>query len=531
MAADSGAAPPRHHPWLAVAAVLLGSLLTTFDGRLFTVGLPDLRGAFGLGFDEGSWLSTAVTAPQILLAPAVVWLVTVFGLRRAMVGPGVLYAALSAVIPLTRDGQVLLALHLLRGLLEGVFIPATIMIIFRSLPPRWWMAALAIYILRLPLALNLGHALVGFYVDGPGWQWLYWQDVPVALLMGLAAWLGTPPVRVDRAMLARADWGGMLLLGAGAAMIYAGLDQGNRLDWLQSGTVIGLLAGGGVLLLGFLLNEALVAEPWASISVLASRNIVLGILIILAYVIASLSNSSLLPGFLGTVAGLRPEQTGGWLLVHVALPVLLVVPATAWLIRRIDLRLPLILGLVLFAVIGWMGTRVTHDWALQDFAPMAWLQALAQGLTFTTALVFVAASGDSARSIAFAAYIQLLRLGTSEAALSQMSTWLRQREQLHSNLLGLHLRAGDGGVAQALAQLAELFASHGSSAEAALQRGTATLAALVQREATVLSYIDGFAVTFWAAIAGLLLVAFTGPPPAGPLLQRPPRGTAPAEAK
>ena len=58
-------------PLFAVAAVLLGSFLTNVDSRLTTVGLPDLRGAFSLSFDEGAWLSTAGIGSQILIAPAV----------------------------------------------------------------------------------------------------------------------------------------------------------------------------------------------------------------------------------------------------------------------------------------------------------------------------------------------------------------------------------------------------------------------------------------------------------------------------
>ena len=57
-------------PLFAVGAVLLGAFLANFDSRLTTVGLPDLRGAFSLGFDEGAWLSTAGIGSQILIAPA-----------------------------------------------------------------------------------------------------------------------------------------------------------------------------------------------------------------------------------------------------------------------------------------------------------------------------------------------------------------------------------------------------------------------------------------------------------------------------
>jgi len=88
------------------------------------------------------------------------------------------------------------------------------------------------------------------------------------------------------------------LLGASVAMIYAGLDQGNRLDWLESGTVMALLLGGAVLFVGFVINETLVREPWAHVNVLFSRNVGLSLVVILLYTLTSLSNASLVPNFL-----------------------------------------------------------------------------------------------------------------------------------------------------------------------------------------------------------------------------------------
>src|SRR4051812_50140324 len=71
-------------PLFAVGAVLLGAFLANFDSRLTSVGLPDLRGAFSLGFDEGAWLSTAGIGSQILIAPAGGGVSALF-----WVGPGV----------------------------------------------------------------------------------------------------------------------------------------------------------------------------------------------------------------------------------------------------------------------------------------------------------------------------------------------------------------------------------------------------------------------------------------------------------
>ena len=244
------------HPFFAVCAVLLGSLLANVDSRLFSVGLPDLRGALSLSFDEGAWLATAGTASQIFVAPAVAWMATVFGLRRVLGVPALVYAAISLMIPLVRDYNLLLVLNILHGLLLGTFVPATLLIIFRNLPMKWWLPAIAIYAIRVGFTLNFGVALTGFYVDHLGWQWIYWQDAIIAPLMALFVYLGTPREPIDRFVLCEADWGGMLLFGTGMAMIYAGLDQGNRLDWLGSGTVVALLGGGAVLVIGFFINES-----------------------------------------------------------------------------------------------------------------------------------------------------------------------------------------------------------------------------------------------------------------------------------
>src|ERR1700726_4281573 len=248
-------------PLFAVGAVLLGSFLANFDSPLTSVGLPDLRRAFSLGLGEGGGLSAASIGSQIFIAPAVAWLATAFGLRRVLGVPSLIYALISLVIPFVRDYTTLIALSIGHGMLLGTFVPATLMIIFRNLPIKWWLPAIAIYSIRVGFALDTSTSLVGFSVDHWGWQWLYWQGMIIAPLMGLMVYLGTPHEEVNRPLLRDADWGGMLLLGTGVSMIYAGLDQGNRLDWLGSGTVMALLVGGGVLCAAFVINQFLFPRP------------------------------------------------------------------------------------------------------------------------------------------------------------------------------------------------------------------------------------------------------------------------------
>ncbi|MCG2669377.1 MFS transporter [Bradyrhizobium sp. GCM10023182] len=506
-------------PLFAVAAVLLGSFLANFDSRLTTVGLPDLRGAFGLSFDEGAWLSTAGIGSQIFIAPAVAWLATVFGLRRVLGIPSLVYALVSLTIPFVRDYPTLIALSVVHGLLLGTFVPATLMIVFRNLPIRWWLPAIALYSIRVGFALDSSSSLVGFYVEHLGWQWLYWQGVVIAPLMGLMVYLGTPSEPVNRALLRAADWGGMLLLGASVGMIYAGLDQGNRLDWLGSGTVMALLVGGGVLFVAFLVNESWVAQPWAHVNVLFSRNVGLALILILLYTLTSLSNASLVPNFLGAVGQLRPEQSGWLLLTFGALPMSVLVPISIWLLRHFDTRTVVVVGFTCFAAANLWGTQLTHDWAREDFIGIVLLQAVAQSLTLLPLIITLLSNSDPSRATAFAAYIQIMRLGGAEIGVALMGTWLRVREQVHSFYIGQNLEVGDVNVVRALKQLADHFAAHGAGSAQA--RAVGTLASFVAREANVLAYIDGFWLCFWLAVAGLGFIALITRAPPGPFTPAP----------
>ena len=506
-------------PLFAVGAVLLGSFLANFDSRLTSVGLPDLRGAFSLGFDEGAWLSTAAIGSQIFIAPAVAWLATVFGLRRVLGIPSLVYALVSLVIPFVHDYTMLIVLSIAHGMLLGTFVPATLMIILRNLPIRWWLPAIAIYSIRVGFALDTSTWLVGFYVDNWGWQWLYWQGAVIAPLMGLMVYLGTPAEPVNRNLLRNADWGGMLLLGTAVSMIYAGLDQGNRLDWLGSGTVMALLLGGGALFVLFLINEALVPEPWAHVNVLFSRNVGLSLVIILLYTLTSLSNSSLVPNFLGVVGGLRPEQTGVLLLTYGALPMFLLVPISIYLLRHFDPRTVLIVGLSAFAAANLLGTQLSHDWARGDFVTIVALQSIGQAFTLLPIIILALSNVNPARATSFAAYIQIMRLGGAEIGVALMGTWLRVREQIHSNTLGQHVENGSFDVVRLLKRLSDYFASHGAATAPA--RAVGTLAARVQREAYTLAYIDGFWLCFWLAMAALGVTALVTRAPPGPLTPAP----------
>ena len=78
------------------------------------------------------------------------------------------------------------------------------------------------------------------------------------------------------------------------------------------------------------------------------------------------------------------------------------------------------------------------------------LTSIGQAFTLLPIIILALSNSDPARATSFAAYIQIMRLGGAEIGVALMGTWLRVREQIHSNYLGQHIENGSGDVVRML---------------------------------------------------------------------------------
>ncbi|CAN5303586.1 MFS transporter [soil metagenome] len=488
-----------------VIAVLLGTFMTSLFTRDFGVSLADIRGAYGLSVDEGAWLNTVTNAAQLLSAPAVPLLVVMFGARRILVTSAVAFIVTTLVTPLASGIPAIFALHAVDGFLLGCFVPATLAIVFGNLSPRYWLIALGLYSVRLTLALHSGVSLSGWFVEDLGWQAIYWQATlfGVAFLaLSLVSFPDRPP---NRALWRQTNKGEVLMYCLGLTCLYAGLDQGNRLDWLASGTVVALLVGGVALVAAAIVWQFLSPLPFAHPAALLRRNIHLPLIIVTLFGMTSGATSLLIPNFLATVGQLKPAQSGA-ALWWIDLIQLGAIPATIWLIRRGDIRLSLAVGLVLVAIGCWLGTGLTNVWRADDFALMSMLIGAGNSAVLLACIAITVANSAREELISLVAYIQVPRVVGPELAAAVLTTLVRKREALHSVLLGSYVNPVRG---------------------AALDFAPGGLAGVVRREAYVLSYVDAYQFCFAVAVIGLLLAVFLRDTPPHPLANFPPVGKQP----
>ena len=505
--------PPTSIPWVGLLAVLMGTFISTLNARLSSFGLADIRGAVGAGFDEGAWVTTAQTVAQMFITLPAVWMGAAYGPRRVLIWASIAFAVISLLTPYSATLPMLLTMQFLGGLASGFFIPLTLSFVLLNTPPKYWAFGIALYALNLELSLNISASLEGWYVEHHSWRWIFWQNVPLALIMTLCLRRGIAhkPITVRPPT----DLFGLVTGGSGLALIYAALDQGNRLDWLSSGLEWGLLLAGALLLLTFFVHEATTPAPLLNLGVVFGAPMPSQFVLIAFLRLTILATSYLIPLYLGSVRGYRDLEVGSTLL-WIAAPQLIFCPLAALMLRRSDPRLVSSIGFIFISVACLMvAYNLTPIWGSDQFLPSALLQALGQSFALSGVIFFGVLHLKPQDALTFGAVLQTARLMGGEIGSAFITTLARVREQIASNLIGLHVQAGDARVLQRIDAYGAAT-TRDIDPVGAMHRGETVLGNVVRAAATTQAVMDGFvAVAFLTAVA-LVIVATRRAAPHGP---------------
>jgi DHA2 family multidrug resistance protein len=142
------------------------------------------------------------------------------------------------------------------------------------------------------------------------------------------------------------------------------------------------------------------------------------------------------------------------------------------------------------------------------------VQAIGQSFALTSVIVLVVRSINPADALTVGSLLQISRLFGGEIGTAFMQTFVRVREQVHSNLVGLHVDSIAGTTTNRLAEYSGAIGAHTADPGVASAQAAKLLGGAVLQQASVLSYIDGFQAATAGSFVCLLLVAAMrrGPP-------------------
>ncbi|MEV0410810.1 MDR family MFS transporter [Streptomyces sp. NPDC050448] len=279
---------------------MLGVLLAALDQTIVGTALPTIVADLG-GGNHMSWVVTSYLLAETVATVLVGKFGDLFGRKLIFQASAVIFITGSFLCGLASNMSLLILWRGIQGIGAGGLMVTSMALIADVVPLRergkYQGAIGAVF----GVATVIGPLLGGLFTDHLTWRWAFYVNVPIAILVVVAAARTVPSVRAPGGT--RIDYLGIALVAAGSsALILATSWGGNEYAW-DSATITGLFVGGALALALFCLVETRAAEPMLPMRLF--RNQVFTVCSVLSFVVgfAMLGAMTFLPTYLQFVDG------------------------------------------------------------------------------------------------------------------------------------------------------------------------------------------------------------------------------------
>ncbi|WP_086560866.1 MFS transporter [Streptomyces africanus] len=379
---------PEHHPppadprrWAALALICVAQFMLILDVTVVNVALPDMAADLDLDRATLTWAVTAYTlcfGGLMLLGGR---LADALGARRTLLAGLAVFTAASLVTGLAGTASVLLGGRIAQGVGAALLSPAALSIVTTTFHGTERNKALGVWAAIGGSGAAAGVLIGGALTDGPGWQWVFYINVPIGLAV-LAALPALVPAHAPQP--ARLDLPGALLVTAGTGSLIYGLVEAGDSGWADTATLLPLAAA-VMLYAGFAAVERASRAPLMDLRMFTRRPVLAGAFLMLIATALLISYFFLGSVYLQHVRGLTPLRTG-LLFLPAAVATGLGAHLASRLVGRIGARAVAVAGMALAAVGSAPLTRLSDEGSVYaGLLPGFVVASFGLGMAFVTA--------------------------------------------------------------------------------------------------------------------------------------------------
>ncbi|GAA2978602.1 MFS transporter [Streptomyces drozdowiczii] len=329
--------------WALVITSVAG-FMAALDNLVVTTALPSIRESLGGEMEELEWTVNAYTLTFAVLLMFGAALGDRFGRRRLFLAGLTVFTGASAAAALSPGINELIAFRAVQGVGAAIMMPLTLTLLTAAVEPARRGMALGIFSAATGLAVASGPLIGGSLTEHISWQWIFWLNVPVGLLL-----LPLARFRLAESYApgARLDIPGTLLVSGGLFGIVYGLVNANADGWTDP-TVLTSLIAGTALIGAFIRHGFRGRKPMLPMRLFRDRGFFgINISSMLMY-LGMFGSIFLLSQYLQGVLGYSPTEAGLRMLPWTGMP-MLVAPIAGMLSDRFGGRPVVVTGLALQA--------------------------------------------------------------------------------------------------------------------------------------------------------------------------------------
>jgi DHA2 family multidrug resistance protein len=503
---------PAINPWVIAGTVMLATFMEVLDTSVANVALPHIAGSLSSSVDESTWVLTAYLVANAIVLPLSGWFSTLFGRKRFYMACVLLFTVSSAMCGFAPSLGGLIFFRVLQGLGGGALQPVSQAILRETFPREKQGMAMAVYGMGVVFAPVVGPTLGGWITDNYTWRWIFLINVPV----GICSLLLTSLLIFDPSYLVRKsikdglkiDYFGLGLLATGLGALEITLDEGQRNDWFSSHAILAAAVIAAVALVSVVFWELRRKDPVVDFHLLKERNFAISTLMMFILGFVLYGSTIALPLFLQTLLGYTAMQSG-LALSPGGLAIMVMMPIVGFLLSKIEARWLVMVGLVVSSIGLWQMSRFDLQVDFRSAVMARIVQSLGLAFLFvpinTAAFYYISKQNTSYAT----GIINLARNIGGSTGIAMSTTLIARREQFHQQRLLDHVSTLDGAYRSALQGFQQMFHAQGASAAEAASEAQRMIYNLVQRQASVLAFLEDFrlmALTFLAVIPVVFLM-------------------------
>jgi EmrB/QacA subfamily drug resistance transporter len=341
--------PTRHGAIWVLALTSTASFMISLDSQVVTTALNIIRIDLGASMELLEWTVNAYILSFAVLLLGGSALGDRFGRRRMLMAGLALFTAASAACGAAPNVAMLIAARAIQGMGAALVMPLAMALLSGAFSTAERGKALGIFASITGAAMIAGPVLGGAIAAGFAWQWIFWINVPIGLILLPLIYCNIGEAFGPKAKL---DLPGIVLVTIAAFALVWSLMRGNPVGWSSREVVAGFAVSAIALIL-FIRWEARAAQPMLSLGLFRRRAFAIGNLASLPYYAAIYGTTFLLAQFLQAAQGYGPLGAGLRILPWTA-TLFFMAPVAGNLINRVGEKRLVVAGMLMQA--AGMGT-------------------------------------------------------------------------------------------------------------------------------------------------------------------------------
>lgn len=482
--------------WIILVGLVTAAILEVLDTTIVNVALPQMAGNLGATSQEISWVATGYILSNVVVLPMTAWLSSRFGRRRYLTASIILFIVASLCCGLSHTLGEIVFWRIVQGM-GGAALLSTAQATIREIFPADQQGLVqSIYVMGLICAPTVGPTLGGWITDNYSWPWIFLVNIPIGLV-SLFIVTGFLQDTKHKIATAKIDWWGIGLLTVGLASLQYILEEGNREDWFDSALIVRLTIIATITLTAFLVWELWPTnkQPVVNLRVLKNRDLSAALALFMALGFGLYGGVFIFPLFTQNILHFTPTITG-----LVMMPGAIATGAGAILCGRLlngkkqiaSPRILIIAGMALFIASMWDLGHMTILSGEPDVRVALIIRGFGLGCLFTPINLAALSSLKGAEIAQGVSLLNLMRQLGGSFGIAYLGTHISDMTALHRNTLVAHISPGNPAFEERLTAIQQALMVQGYDAVAAHHTAMASIAGLVQTQATLMSYNDAF---------------------------------------